>query len=551
MPRGNVAFWGIIAVSLVGFVTLIGLSASIYSSQSSTHPTLLELPVEPSCNQKERDRRMSAFNVRKEAALYHVQQPAPCHPNNGDEDLYSTTYFGQFSKGMPHDANGLPDVNAYRLLLKAAASGVASDFDAIPQGGVRDYTNPQAAFAYVLEGADSHSFVTDPAPEFSSAQRAADMVENYWMALTRDIPYESYDTDPLIAQAVADMQSLSDYRGPAPINPSTLFRGTSPGCLLGPHLSQFFYQPAPFGATHIEMRMTTPVAGQAFLTDYAEWLSVQNGNNASYTLQMDPVIRYPTSGKDLSQWVHMDVLFQAYFNAMLQLMAMNATLKPGIPYQNSELNQMGFGTFGPPHIAYMTTASSMPALKAAFYQKWVVHRTIRPEEYGGRVHLHKLGTATFPIHNDLLNSQVLTEVFNRFGTYLLPQAFAEGCPAHPSYCAGHATVAGAAVTILKALFDEDFVIPQPLVPDITGTVLLNYTGPDVLTVGGELNKLMWGVGNGRVVAGVHYRSDTIASLKLGEQVAIELLRDYLHTFNEPFVGWTFRDVEGATVNIKA
>jgi membrane-associated phospholipid phosphatase len=62
---------------------------------------------------------------------------------------------------------------------------------------------------------------------------------------------------------------------------------------------------------------------------------------------------------------------------------------------------------------------------------------------------------------------------------------------------------------------------------------------------------MWGVGNGRVVAGVHYRSDTIASLKLGEQVAIELLRDYLHTFNEPFVGWTFRDVEGATVNIKA
>ncbi len=33
-------------------------------------------------------------------------------------------------------------------------------------------------------------------------------------------------------------------------------------------------------------------------------------------------------------------------------------------------------------------------------------------------------------------------------------AFPEGSPTHPSYGAGHATVAGACVTILKAWFDH-------------------------------------------------------------------------------------------------
>jgi hypothetical protein len=40
------------------------------------------------------------------------------------------------------------------------------------------------------------------------------------------------------------------------------------------------------------------------------------------------------------------------------------------------------------------------------------------------------------------------------GSYLMPMAFPEGCSQHPSYGAGHATVAGACTTILKAFFDE-------------------------------------------------------------------------------------------------
>jgi hypothetical protein len=40
-------------------------------------------------------------------------------------------------------------------------------------------------------------------------------------------------------------------------------------------------------------------------------------------------------------------------------------------------------------------------------------------------------------------------------TLFLPMAFSAGSPPHPAYGAGHASVAGACVTVLKAWFDED------------------------------------------------------------------------------------------------
>jgi hypothetical protein len=55
-----------------------------------------------------------------------------------------------------------------------------------------------------------------------------------------------------------------------------------------------------------------------------------------------------------------------------------------------------------------------------------------------------------------------------YGSFLLPLGAPEGCPTHPSYGAGHATVAAACVRILKASFDESFVSPNPVVPDGLG-----------------------------------------------------------------------------------
>jgi hypothetical protein len=119
-----------------------------------------------------------------------------------------------------------------------------------------------------------------------------------------------------------------------------------------------------------------------------------------------------------------------------------------------------------------------------------------------------------------------------YPTFLLPQVFPEGAPTHPSYASGHATVAGACVTILKAWFDESFVLPGPvLVPDAAGTGLVAGSAVD-LTVGGELNKLAANIASGRNAAGVHYRSDFEDGVRLGEEIAIRILQEQKPTYNE-------------------
>jgi len=158
------------------------------------------------------------------------------------------------------------------------------------------------------------------------------------------------------------------------------------------------------------------------------------------------------------------------------------------------------------------------------------------------------GAAAYPISAEALNSAAPAAVYSKYGSYLLPMAFTEGCPLHPAYGAGHATVAGACVTILKAWFDESFIIPSPVQVTPDGLGLIPYTGPS-LTVGGELNKLAANVAIGRDIAGVHWRSDATESLKLGEAVAISVLRDHRGCYNEEFAGFTFTKFDGTTVTV--
>jgi hypothetical protein len=69
------------------------------------------------------------------------------------------------------------------------------------------------------------------------------------------------------------------------------------------------------------------------------------------------------------------------------------------------------------------------------------------------------------IDGEILASGVIPLIEAGFGgAALLPQVFPEGAPTHPAYGAGHATVAGACVTILKAWFDESEVFDANVVP---------------------------------------------------------------------------------------
>ena len=107
-----------------------------------------------------------------------------------------------------------------------------------------------------------------------------------------------------------------------------------------------------------------------------------------------------------------------------------------------------------------------------------MHRRLRPEEFGGHVEAQRLDRANYPFHSDLFNSSVLDAIFGRYGTHLLPIAFPEGSPLHTAYGSGHATVAGACVTMLKAFFDGSAIIRNPVVPDPSNpAALIPYVPP--------------------------------------------------------------------------
>jgi membrane-associated phospholipid phosphatase len=465
---------------------------------------------------------------------------------------------------LPHNALGEVTPAAYGALLLAIKSRLPLFFERIPMGCAesgRRLVNPQAGLAFDLQGADSHHLAIPPAPAFASAETAAEMAELYWMALARDVPFSQYDTHPITNMAAEDLSRLSGFYGPrveGRVTPSTLFRGLTPGDLVGPYISQFLCRPVPFGSQFIEPRMRSVLPGIDYMTNLDEFLAIQNGCPPALADQFDETRRFVLCGRDLAQWVHVDVLFQAYFNAAMILLAplhpdplvsgIGAPYNSGNPYLASA-NQEGFGTFGPPALATLVCEVATRALKAVWYQKWFVHRRLRPEEYGGRVHQRISGAAKYPIHRDLLNSAAPAAVYGLYGTWLLPQAFPEGSPLHPSYGAGHATVAGACVTILKAFFDESYVIPNPLVPHPDNPAeLIPYEGPP-LTVGGELNKLAASVAQGRNFAGIHWRTDYSASVALGEAVAISVLLDQRATCNEEFDGYTFTRFDGTTMTV--
>ncbi|MDP9120892.1 MAG: vanadium-dependent haloperoxidase, partial [Acidobacteriota bacterium] len=507
-------------------------------------------------------RSARAFRVRYDAALGHRDRPALPHPANGDEERYPNR-IGSYSKGLPHDAWGEVDEAAYGGLLRAATSGSWDDFEAIRMGGVVKLTNPQAGFAFDMEGADTQYLAIPPAPALSSAEEAGEAVELYWMALLRDVHFLDYGESPDVAAALADINRLQDFRGTrrhGAVTAQTLFRDPLPGTSRGPYISQFLWRPAPFGAEVIDRLIHSPVSGLDHLVSYSDWLDAQSGIEPIKPPRLEPGRRYIRNGRDLAGWVHADILFQAYFIACLILGAppdpgdmathggIGCPYNPSNPYLASR-NQVGFATFGLPYIKSTLCEVASRALKATWYQKWLVHRRLRPEAFGGVVH-NQVTANRYPglLHGDLLGSPALARVFSRHGTYLLPQAFPEGCPTHPSYSAGHATVAGACVTVLKAMFDESFVIRAPLVPSPDGVSLLPYTGPE-LTVGGELNKLASNIATGRNIAGVHWRSDATESLKLGEAIAMSILADHTACFDERFAGFSFTDFAGRRVTV--
>ncbi|MEL6604470.1 MAG: vanadium-dependent haloperoxidase [Cyanobacteria bacterium J06614_10] len=537
----------------------------------------------------------------------------------------SASHLANYTKGLPHhEKDGLIcDPADYQAFVRGIDSGDVRDFRDTPLGpkgtvndgspvewksqytqqcstpqdpvDVRGWESAGAGLVFDLEGPDAQALAMPPAPTIDSDELVAEVAEVYEMALLRDIPFTEFETHPQVAATVARLNNLDWFqetdlaitdgakaRRRGLVTPQNLFRGTAFGDTEGPYISQFLCRGTPelggdrdgvldglvaYGAMVFDNKVRVATPHRDYMTSWEWWLDVQNGadlRGKETYVDCGEKYRFITTPRDLATYVHYDALYQAYLNACLSMLAMGVPFDPGLPFQAPDRmdHQQGFAHFGGPHILSLVTEVATRALKAVRYQKFNVHRRLRPEAIAGRIHqwrntqlpslapvaqlsdhisdtLHKVA-----LHNQAQNQKYQSELgadagscheFDRDDVYLLPMAFAEGSPMHPSYGAGHATVAGACVTILKAFFDHGYVLPQPYVVSQTGSGLCSVQDEHLrLTVEGELNKLAANISIGRNWAGVHYFTDYYESARLGEQIAIGILQEQKLTYGENF-----------------
>lgn len=494
-------------------------------------------------------------------------------PDNGDFALY-TDHSGTWSKALVHDSLEIVNQTSFTSFVNALTSGNFTDFQNIivgNPGGTNfnaELNGPQSSLAFDLEGLDSHATnVIPPAPTTASAQTADEEVEMYWAAMLRDVNFTDYANNATAAAAVSELNGLTfissaaNNEFPFPVTTQNLFRGQivpGDGNVQGPYLSQFLLQPIMYANIPLNQQHQTFLPGQQFMTTVTEFQNVESGVAPSGVLQFDPTLRFIRNGRDLAAYPHACLPPDPYYIALRVLTGINAPLNPGNPYGVKEVggtaigtkSEHGFATLDPADCAGTLPEITTRALKAAWFHKWIVNLRQRPEEYGALVHAELTNFKPLPqaakdVHKDVLKSQGAARTFAQNGTYLLPQAYPEGAPPHPCYPTGHGTSGGACITILKFFFDGSQKI-QPLlraagsdvmVPSGDGLSLVPYTGADAgsLTINGELSKLAFNFSFGHGIhPGIHFRSSTRASILLGEQVAISVLKDRASGYNEPF-----------------
>jgi membrane-associated phospholipid phosphatase len=558
-------------------------------------------------------RRDRAIEIRVDAASLANPDPFGEQTPNSDENTYRTadqlfsSALGNYSKGLPHSpvsdcttTPGEADPQAYDTFVKVLNSGDSAGFESIPvnalgdQKRYRKLADPQSGLCFDLEGPDPQALRLPPAFSISSAEAAGEMAELYWMAVLRDIPFDDFSKQPgdptlqsadgpeVAQRAAADLSRYAKFVETLKrekVTAKTLFRSDSAGTDRGSYVSQFLLIGntdaklglrntdglVSYGPFKLSQKQRAALAGLDYMTEIQSWLAVQNGEDFSGRdyFEQAPKLRYIRKPRDLATYVHFDMLYEAYLTAASYLinemeavghkMVRRYPFNSGNAYSGDQVSktQSGFATYGAPQILSLLAEVATRALKVVWYQKWFVHRRLRPETFGGRIHFHLTRDRKLYLNPDgteifdkmILDDLATGELSNFFGPgrnwpdYLLPQAYPEGSPTHPSYGAGHAAVAGACVTILKAFFkDVVFRNPVRVKPTPSGDELEEIPPSDPsyedLTVHGELNKLAANIAIGRNMAGVHYFSDYQKSRDLGETIGISVLREQAGTYHQ-------------------
>jgi len=517
----------------------------------------------------------------------------PKHRKNKEEKKYKhKAYNGSFHKCLQHDniTGQLVDSSNYKKYKHALLKNNQQELAKI-QMAVNfqvKWVDPLGAFSTILIGIPQNMLILSEPPFLASKSAAAEMIELYALMLARDVSFINYTTDPIIQSALQTLsqphiqEHLKDH---LPITINTLFKGITLSEQAGPYISQLLLLDITIGGlTQKQRYKTLPTKASAIRDGYTnEW-----GRNRTEMINIENTMlnalppyptthlqkRYAYSGRALTEIVHHDVGYQFYYQAANVLLGLGAKINVGFPVYP---NQSAFvSESAAPSLLCAIAEVADLAIKHVWYWKWLIYRRLRPEAFSlwidnvktGIVSNNNYDISELILNNPILNSVVASnQLWGFLNSFTLPMPYLEGSPAHPSFPAAHAGIAGACCTIMKIFLDTEqpwlslpgiATIPAgPVVQsNDNGSTLINYnTDVANMTINGEINKLASNIGIARMWAGIHYRSDIFEGMKLGEKVAIRYAEDMLSTMvqnnlNGTVPSITFRKFDGYPHTIK-
>lgn len=326
------------------------------------------------------------------------------------------------------------------------------------------------------------------APTLSSDEMADEMIELYIASLIRDIPFTKLD--PKYKNILYNQVS------------QFLYTDITNGYVKTAQLYSQHDNPKDYGDTRDKM--------------------MQIQQNKLETVGKCH-LGFIYNGRSLAEAVNKDAVYQLFYQAANIMMGMG--IKPNSGFHTLK-NSAYFGLAnGAVSSLCLIADVTAEALKQCWYYKWLVCRKLRPENVSIWVDNVKSGLTPniYGLSNKLLNADVLKEIYDKQGNYLLSSSYNNSAPLHPSYPSGHACIAGACGTMLKILFNTNVPWTNAMVISDDGKTLRIISGST--TVDDELNKLIADMGYGRAWAGIHYRSDLDMGYHLGEKVAIKYFKE--------------------------
>ena len=242
-----------------------------------------------------------------------------------------------------------------------------------------------------------------------------------------------------------------------------------------------------------------------YMTNFDEFVKIQNGYKPT-AKQEAKWHWYIQSNRDLVAVVHKDLPQYRASDLFIWLRAL--WLKDKTKWF------INGGVFWVPSIITQITREVMQETRFAKYTR----NRIRPEELAAYFEQRRLWIDILDVeikafvdsnYEAFINNEAVIKSFNKYNTYLLPQAYIEGCPLHPDHPKGHFTFARAIVECLKSVFDNQSM-PKLSVNELWDTIIQS----EPVMLYDELDSFADQIDLARSYAGVHFLQDEVRKLNI-------------------------------------